>query len=44
MKILILGGDGFVGSDFGDQVVSFGYDVTAFDRFPYEVSRNLYLR
>ncbi|MDL1967963.1 MAG: NAD-dependent epimerase/dehydratase family protein [Deltaproteobacteria bacterium] len=41
MKILILGGDGFIGSHFVDQAVSLGHDVTVFDRFPYEVSMNL---
>ena len=41
MKILVLGGDGFLGSHFVDQAVILGHEVTVFDRFPYEVSRNL---
>jgi len=41
MKILVLGGDGFIGSHFVDQAVSLGHDVTVFDRFPYKISRNL---
>jgi UDP-glucose 4-epimerase len=41
MKILILGGDGFLGSHFVDTVVSLGHEVTVYDRFPYQASRNL---
>jgi UDP-glucose 4-epimerase len=41
VKILILGGDGFLGSNFVDQAVTLGHDVTVFDRFPYQYSRNL---
>ena len=41
MKILVLGGDGFLGSHFVDQAVSQGHEVTVFDRFPYQTSRNL---
>jgi len=41
MRILVLGGDGFIGSHFVDQVVTLEYEVTVFDRFPYQVSRNL---
>jgi len=41
MKVLVLGGDGFLGSHFVDQAVSLGHEVTVFDRFPYQVSRNL---
>ncbi|MFH0786568.1 MAG: NAD-dependent epimerase/dehydratase family protein [Pseudomonadota bacterium] len=41
MKILVLGGDGFLGSHFVDQVVSLGHEVTVFDRFPYQTSKNL---
>lgn len=41
MKILALGGDGFLGSHFVDQAVSLGHEVTVFDRFPYQISRNL---
>lgn len=41
MKILVLGGDGFIGSHFVDQAVALGHKVTVFDRFPYNVSKNL---
>ena len=41
MKILILGGDGFMGSHFVDRAVILGHEVTVFDRFPYQTSRNL---
>jgi len=41
MKITVLGGDGFLGSHFVDQAVALGHEVTVFDRFPYQVSRNL---
>lgn len=41
MKIIVLGGDGFLGSHFVDQAVALGHEVTVFDRFPYQVSRNL---
>jgi len=41
MKILILGGDGFIGSHFTDQAVKLGHEVTVFDRFPNFVSRNI---
>ena len=41
MNILVLGGDGFIGSHVVDQLVTTGHEVTVFDRFPYRVSRNL---
>jgi len=41
MNILVLGGDGFIGSHFVDKAVSLGHEVTIFDRFPYNVSKNL---
>jgi UDP-glucose 4-epimerase len=41
MKILVLGGDGFIGSHFVDAIVSLGHEVTVFDRFAYGVSKNL---
>ena len=41
MKILVLGGDGFIGSHFADKAVLQGHDVTVFDRFTYGVSKNL---
>lgn len=41
MKILVLGGDGFLGSHFVDRAVSLEHEVTVFDRFPYQAARNL---
>lgn len=41
MNILVLGGDGFMGSHFVDQALSLCHKVTVFDRFPYKVSKNL---
>jgi len=41
MKVLVLGGDGFLGSHFVDQAVRLGHEVTVFDRFPYRTSKNL---
>ena len=41
MRILVLGGDGFIGSHFVDQAVALEHKVTVFDRFPYQVSSNL---
>jgi len=41
MNVLVLGGDGYLGSHFVDQAVALGHTVTVFDRFPYDVSRNL---
>jgi UDP-glucose 4-epimerase len=41
MKVLVLGGDGFLGSHFVDRAVRLGHEVAVFDRFPYHVSRNL---
>lgn len=41
MNILVLGGDGFAGSHFVDKAVLLGHNVTVFDRFPYDVSKNL---
>lgn len=41
MNILVLGGDGFIGSHFVDAIVSLGHEVTVFDRFAYGVSKNL---
>jgi len=41
MNVLVLGGDGFIGSHFVDQAVKWGCAVTVFDRFPYRISNNL---
>lgn len=41
MKVLVLGGDGFLGSHLVDQTVRSGHEVSVFDRFPYLTSRNL---
>lgn len=41
MNILILGGDGFIGSHFVEQAVVLCHKVTVFGRFPYNVSKNL---
>jgi len=41
MKILVLGGDGFLGSHFVDRAVMLGHEVTVFDRFPNLLSKNL---
>lgn len=41
MKILVLGGDGFLGSHFVDRAVTLGHCVTVFDRFLDNSSRNL---
>jgi UDP-glucose 4-epimerase len=41
MNILVLGGDGFLGSHFVDRAILFGQKVTVFDRFQNNVSRNL---
>jgi UDP-glucose 4-epimerase len=41
MRILVLGGDGFIGSHFVDQAVTLEHEVTVFDRFPYQISKNL---
>ena len=41
MNILILGGDGFIGSHVVDKVVGLGHTVTVFDRFSYRVSKHL---
>lgn len=41
MKIIVFGGDGFIGSYFVQYAVSAGHEVTVFDRFPFGESRNL---
>ncbi len=41
MKILILGGNGFLGSHFVDKVVELDHEVTVFDRVQPRVARNL---
>ncbi|OGV69931.1 MAG: hypothetical protein A3K19_02090 [Lentisphaerae bacterium RIFOXYB12_FULL_65_16] len=41
MNVLVLGGDGYLGSHLVDEAVALGHQVTVFDRFPYGTSRNL---
>lgn len=41
MKILIIGGDGFLGSHMVDQAVQLGHTVSVFDRFSGRTSKNL---
>lgn len=41
MNILVLGGDGFIGSHLVDRVFAPGHNVTVFDRFQDNVSKNL---
>jgi UDP-glucose 4-epimerase len=39
--VLVLGGDGFLGSHMVDRLVDAGHGVSVFDRFPYRQTRNL---
>jgi len=41
MNILVLGGDGFIGSHLVDHIYSLGHNITVFDRFTSDVSINL---
>lgn len=41
MNVIVMGGDGFIGSHLVDRLVELGHDVTVFDRCPYLVTRNL---
>jgi UDP-glucose 4-epimerase len=41
MRILVLGGDGFIGSHFVDKAISQRHQLTVFDRFHNDVSMNL---
>lgn len=41
MNILVLGGDGFIGSHTVDKIVEQGHNVSVFDRFPHNESVNL---
>lgn len=41
MRVLVFGGDGFIGSYFVQHAVEAGHKVTVFDRFPFGESRNL---
>ena len=41
MKVLVMGGDGFLGSHFAECAVQLGHEITVFDRFPYGVTKNL---
>ena len=41
MNVLVIGGDGFIGSHFVDQATRLNHNVTVFDRFRHISSRNL---
>jgi len=41
VKILVLGGNGFLGSHLVDRVVDLGHEVSVFDRTPLRLTRNL---
>lgn len=41
MNILVLGGDGFIGSHFVDQAFEHNHKVTVFGRFKYDIINNL---
>ncbi len=41
MKVLVFGGDGFVGSHSVEALLAAGHEVAVFDRFPYGAPRNL---
>lgn len=41
MKILILGGDGFIGSYLVEELLAQGHDVSVFGRFPFGTSKFL---
>lgn len=41
MNVMVIGGDGFIGSHLVDRLVELGHHVTVFDRCPYLVTRNL---
>ena len=41
MNVIVIGGDGFIGSHLVDRLVKLGHRVTVFDRCPYMVTRNL---
>ncbi|HAJ26874.1 MAG TPA: hypothetical protein DCG53_06450 [Syntrophus sp. (in: bacteria)] len=41
MKVLVLGGDGFVGSYLVEQALGLGHEISVFDRFLYNRANNL---
>jgi len=41
MNVMVIGGDGFIGSHLVDRLVELGHRVTVFDRCPHLVTRNL---
>ena len=41
MKVIVMGGDGFIGSHLAEKLMESGHNVTVFDRFPYKITRNL---
>jgi UDP-glucose 4-epimerase len=41
MRVLVVGGDGFIGSHVVDQLVELKHETTVFDKCPYQMTKNL---
>lgn len=41
MNVIVMGGDGFIGSHLVEKLLNSGQKVSVFDRFPYGITRNL---
>lgn len=41
MNVIVMGGDGFIGSHLVEKLLETAQEVTVFDRFPYKITRNL---